>query len=95
MMFLTWCWRKIEKVSMCKVDLRERIIDALNKDEFYLQVRVGLQREQVEKKYEDYHLEDDGLLAFMGRMYVPNYASARRMALDEIHQVPYLGHLGY
>ena len=62
---------------------------------FYVQVKDKLQQEILEKKYEGYRLEEDGLLTYKGRVYIPNVADLRRIVMDAIHQAPYSGHPGY
>ena len=58
----------------------------------YVQVRDKLQQQSLEKKYEGYKLEEDGLLTYKGRIYIPGVADLRRIIMDEIHQTPYSGH---
>ena len=40
-------------------------------------------------------MEEDGILTFKGRIYIPDVADLRRVVMDEIHQAPYSGHPGY
>ena len=40
-------------------------------------------------------MEEDGLLTYKGRIYIPNVAELRRVVMDEIHQAPYSGHPEY
>ena len=40
-------------------------------------------------------MEEDGLLTYKGRIYIPDVADLRRIVMDEIHQAPYFGHPGY
>ena len=40
-------------------------------------------------------MEEDGLLTYKGRIYIPNVAGLRRVVMDEIHKAPYSGHPGY
>ena len=54
-----------------------------------------MQQQSLEKKYEGYKLEEDGLLTYKGRIYIPDVANLRRVVMDEIHQAPYSGHPGY
>ena len=35
------------------------------------------------------------ILTYKNRIYIPNVADLRRVVMDEIHQTPYSGHLGY
>ena len=61
----------------------------------YEQVKDKLQQQSLEKRYEGYKLERDGLLTLKGRIYISNVAYLRRVVMDEIHQAPYSGHPGY
>ena len=40
-------------------------------------------------------MEGDELLKDKNRIYIPNVADLRGIVMDEIHQAPYFGHLGY
>jgi len=51
-------------MSICGVDLRDCVIKSLAKDERYLQVMIGLQEKELDKKYEAYQLEHDGVFVF-------------------------------
>ena len=82
-------------LSICQSDLRQQIVNHSIGDELYAQVRDKLQQQSLEKRYEGYKLEEDGLLTFKGRIYIPNVAYLRRIVMDEIHQAPYSGHIGY
>ena len=61
----------------------------------YVQLKDKLQQQGLEKRYEGYKLEEDGLLTYKGRIYIPNVADLRRVVMDEIHQTLYSGHRGY
>ena len=54
-----------------------------------------LQKQILEKRYEGYKLEEDGILTYKGRLYIPSIAELRRVVMDEIHQAPYSSHPGY
>ena len=54
-----------------------------------------MQQQGLEKRYEGYKLEEDGLLTYKGKIYIPDVADLRRVVIDEIHQVLYSGHPGY
>ena len=71
------------------------MVNHVARDELYGQVKDKLQQQSLEKKYEEYKLEDDGLLTYKGRIYIPNVAYLRRIVMDEIHQAPYSGHPRY
>ena len=61
----------------------------------YELVKDKLQQQSIEKRYEGYKLEEDGLLTYKNRIYIPNVADLRRVIMDEIHQAPYSGHPRY
>ena len=54
-----------------------------------------MQQQNLEKRYEGYKLEEDGLLTYKGRIYIPNVADLRRVVMDEIHQALYSSHPRY
>ena len=58
----------------------------------YEQVKDKLQQQSLEKRSEGYKLEEDGILTFKDRIYIPNVADLRRIIMDEIHQAPYSSH---
>ena len=85
----------LASLSIFQSDLREQIVNHAIEDELYVHVKNKLQQQSLEKRYEGYKLEEDGLLIYKGRIYIPKVADLRRVVIDEIHQAPYSGHLGY
>ena len=85
----------VASLSISQSELRKQIVNHVAGDELYEQVKDKLQQQSLEKKYEGYKLEEDGLLTYKGRIYIPNVANLRRVVMDEIHQNPYPGHPGY
>eukprot|EP00253_Pinus_taeda_P017332 PITA_17332 len=78
-----------------KVDLRQRVLDQLIKDSWYLKVRASLEGNRVkESKFEGYVLEHDGILRFHGRMYIPDDKDIRDTILREAHRAVYSAHPG-
>ena len=61
----------------------------------YVQIKDKLQQQSLENKYEGYKLEEDGLLTYKNRIYIPNVADLRKVFMEEIHQTLYSGHPGY
>ena len=82
-------------LSIFQSDLRQQIVCHVAGDELYEQVKDKLQQQSLEKRYEGYKLEEDGLLTYKGRIYIPYEADMRRVVMDEIHQAPYSSHRGY
>eukprot|EP00253_Pinus_taeda_P028742 PITA_28742 len=78
-----------------KVDLRQRVLDRLIKDSWYLKVRASLEGIKAkESKFEGYELESDGILRFHGRMYIPDDKDLRDTILREAHKAVYCAHPG-
>ena len=61
----------------------------------YELVKNKLQERGLEKRYEGYKLEEDGLLTYKNIISIPNVAELRRKVMDEIHQDPYSSHPRY
>ena len=85
----------VASISIFQSYLSQQIINCNAEDEMYAQVKDKLQQQILERKYEGYKLEEDGLLTYKRRMYIPNVAYLRRVVMDKIHQTPYSGHPGY
>ena len=85
----------VASLSIFQSDLRQQIANPIDEDELYAHVKNKLQQKSLENKYEGYKLEEDGLLTYKNRIYIPNVANLRRVVMDEIHQAPYSGHPGY
>ena len=64
-------------------------------DDLYVHVKDKFQQQNLEKKYEEYKLEEDGIITYKKRIYISHVVDLRRVVMDEIHQDPYSSHLGY
>ena len=78
----------VASISICQFELRQQIANHVAEDELYVQVKYKLQQQSLEKRYEGYKLEEDGLLTYKNRIYIPNVADLRRVVMDEIHHAP-------
>ena len=65
--------------------MRKYIVTHTVEDEWYVQIKDKLQQQNPKRKYEGYKLEEDGLLTYKNRVYIPNVVDLRRMVMDEIH----------
>ena len=43
----------------------------------------------------DFSLNEKGLMLYKNRLYVPNIPEIKLLILNEVHKIPYSGHLGY
>ena len=59
-------------ISIFQSYLRQQIANHVVVDELYEQVKDKLQQQGLEKRYEEYKLEEDGLITFKGRIYISN-----------------------
>ena len=85
----------VAAVSSGKSDLKDRILEALDAEEYYLQTKEKVQQADVLERYKDYAFQDGGILTLKGRVYIPNSSELRKSMLQEMHNVPYAGHPGY
>jgi hypothetical protein len=58
-------------------------------------VKESRQQENVQQKIKEYEMKEDGLLMHKNIIYVPSSGELRKLVLKEIHNVPYVRHLGY
>ena len=85
----------VASLTIFHSDLRQHIVNHATEDELYMQVKDKLQQQGLEKRYEGYKLEEEGLLTYKGRIHIPDVADLRRVVMDEIHQALYSGHPRY
>jgi hypothetical protein len=78
-----------------KVNLRERLLEKLLGDIWYLKLNSTSQSgRQVDQNHEGYILEEDGLLRYHGRMYIHEGGDIRRIILKEAYRKIYCAHKG-
>jgi len=82
-------------VSSGRLDLKDKVQEALDSNEFYLQTKERMQQADIQGRYKDYALQDGGILKMRGRVYIPNSGELRKSVLQEMHNVPYAGHPEY
>ena len=64
----------VASLSTCQPDLRHQITNNIAADEMYVQITTKLQLKSLERKYEGYKLEEDELLTYKNKIYIPNVA---------------------
>jgi hypothetical protein len=60
-----------------------------------MEIKTKLQPDNLQKKIEDYNLENDEVLMYRGKIYVPNSEELKNIILGEMHNVPYVGNPCY
>jgi hypothetical protein len=82
-------------ISMYQTDIKGRILEAANADLQYVELVEKLQQGEMPQKVENYKLEADGILLYKNKIYVPNVQNLKLRILNEMHNVPYVGHPRY
>jgi hypothetical protein len=79
-------------VNMHQSNLKSRILDDLNTDQHYLQVKEILHKGYVQHKIKEYGIKEDELFMHNNRIYVPSFKELGNLVLKEIHDVVHLGY---
>jgi hypothetical protein len=82
-------------ISMYQTEMKDRILEAANVDLQYKNLVAKLQQFERSKTKESYTLGTKCLLLYKNRVYVPNVRELKLTILKEMHNVAYVGHLGY
>ena len=57
-------------------------------------MKLVLETDASNSRLDDYSFDDDGVLRYQSRIYVPNCEGLQKVVLEEMHCNPFLGHLG-
>jgi hypothetical protein len=60
----------LEAINTCESDLKSKIKEALGKDEYFLQVKEGLQQEPPNQKFDGYQITEEGLMIYKDILYI-------------------------
>jgi hypothetical protein len=73
----------VANISMCCLDLKQKTkkMVVVASYQHYTQVAEDLQRGSILLKFKDYKLEEDGILLFRDKVYVPETRELRNMVL--------------
>jgi hypothetical protein len=82
-------------VSASESDIKERIKNAQKTNAFFNTMTSYLKEKPIGLKYEGYQMINDDLMTYKGRLYIPNCDDLKSFIMDELHKIPYIGHLGY
>jgi hypothetical protein len=86
---------RIFSVLPLQTNLREKILTLQRDDDWYKEVEdfIG-QNTMMVPRFEGFSFDDDGLLRFRGRIYVPPNDELRMLILREAHRAVYMAHPG-
>ena len=65
--------KPISAMTKVKFQLRDQNLQHLEHDDFHVEISLALIRDPQDPKYSDFNLEEDGLLRYRHRIYVPNH----------------------
>eukprot|EP00253_Pinus_taeda_P011330 PITA_11330 len=82
-------------VSKWRTSLVEQIKTAASRDSEYQHLKQQVQQAVKERLQQGYTLDNDGMLCFNKKLYVPDSNDLKRLILDEFHISHYTGHPGY
>jgi hypothetical protein len=82
-------------VSTCETNVRERVKNVQETNEFFKTVTSYLKQDPTGIKYEGYQMVDEVLLTYINRLYIQSWDDLKRFIMDELYKRPYVGHLGY
>jgi hypothetical protein len=82
-------------IRMYQTDIKSIISEAANTDLQYRDLVAKLQQGKMPQKLENYKLETNETLLYKIKIYVPNVQELKLVILNEMHNVPYVGHPRY
>jgi hypothetical protein len=82
-------------ISKVESDIEQMIKAASINDENYIKTVADLKNNVENFDRTDLSLDLNGLLRFKNRLYIPYSAELKLTLLEEVHNKPYSGHLGY
>lgn len=78
-----------------EVDLRSQVLTTLSIDSLYQEVKAEIESgKALEGKFAGYLLEFDGLLRYLGHIYMHFDEGLEKLIMSEAHQAPYSAHPG-
>jgi hypothetical protein len=60
-----------------------------------VKIKEMLQHGSFQQKFNSCELKEYGVLMYKGKVYVSNFFELKNAILKEMHNVPYVGHIGY
>jgi hypothetical protein len=75
--------------------LKSKIKEALCKDEYFLQVKEGLQQKPPNQNFDGYRMTKEGLMIYKDRLCILDAKELKKLILDEMPKKPYSRHPGY
>lgn len=85
----------VGSISTYHTNLRNKIIEAIAEDEYFLQIKRELLANPIQGKYANYRIEEYGLILYKGQVYIPHHSDIKKQVLEELHEETYSVHPKY
>jgi hypothetical protein len=82
-------------INMYTLDLCDMILEVVESDQHYVYIKANLQKGISQHNLEGYEINEDEILMYSCRVYVPNDQELEILLFTKMHKVPYLGNLSY
>ena len=78
-----------------KTDLEDKLEEGMKWDIEYQNLKEKIIQNTSKNVITDFSFNEQGLILFKNRMYIPNISEVKLLILNEIHKNPYSGHPRY
>ena len=68
--------RHISAMAIINIRLKDQVLQHLTQDDFYIEISHALLKDLQDPRYKDYKLEEDGLLRYRAKMYIPKVSES-------------------
>ena len=85
----------VATISNYKTNLEHKLEEGIKWDPEYQNLKEKIIQNTSENVIIEYSFNEQGLIIFKNKMYVPNISEVKLLIWNEIHKIPYSGHPGY
>ena len=85
----------VASINSYKTNLEDKLKEGIRQDPESQNLKEKIIQNASENVIIDYSFNEQGLILFKSRLYVPNISEVKLLILKEIHKSPYSGHPGY
>jgi hypothetical protein len=85
----------ISSTNIFNTILKDRMLEDTNSNQQHLKIKETLQQVNLQHKFNYYELQEDGILTYREKIYVPNSSDLKTIVVREMHNVTYARHPRY
>ena len=85
----------ITAISSYKTELDDKLEEGIKMDKEYHNLREKVTNNKSDNVKIVYSFNEKCLMLYKNKLYVPNIPKVKLLILNEVHKIPYSGHLGY